>query len=180
MNSCVLHRRYFRLDDSLKKLGENMEELLDRSITRERTENLILAYKPVLDKTMDLKPDIELLDMPPDELIPYIDGLYDGILSNYEVVFSAANYPAPMFVAQPERHPDGSVRFAWEPSYSYQQRPVTYAVRLYNDHQMQDLLYEQIGISQTEYYLEEGLENGTYYLLVTATDSMGNEQRGQV
>lgn len=157
-----------------------MEELLDRSITRERTENLILAYKPVLDKTMDLKPDIELLDMPPDELIPYIDGLYDGILSNYEVVFSAANYPAPMFVAQPERQPDSSVRFAWEPSYSYQQRPVTYAVRLYNDHQMQDLLYEQIGISQTEYYLEEGLEDGTYYLLVTATDSMGNEQRGQV
>ena len=123
---------------------------------------------------------IELLDTPPDELIPYIDGLYDGILSNYEVVFSAANYPAPMFVAQPERHPDGSVRFAWEPSYSYQQRPITYTVRLYNDHRMQDLLYEQSGISQTEYFLEEGLEDGTYYLLVTATDSMGNEQRGQV
>ena len=176
LNSCVLHRRYFRLDGSLKKLEEKMEELLDRSITRERTENLILAYKPVLEKTMDLEPDIDLLDMPPDELIPYIDGLYDGILSNYEVVFSAADYPAPMFVAQPERHPDGSVRFAWEPSYSYQQRPVTYTVRLYNDHQMQDLLYEQTGISQTEYFLEAGLEDGTYYLLVTATDSMGNEQ----
>lgn len=176
LNSCVLHRRYFRLDDSLKKLEEKMKELLDRSITRELTENLILSYKPVLNKTMGLKPDIELLDMPPDELIPYIDELYDGILGNYDVVFSAANYPAPMFVAQPERHPDGSVRFAWEPSYSYQQRPVTYTVRLYNDHQMQDLLYEQSGISQTEYFLEEGLEDGTYYLLVTATDSMGNEQ----
>lgn len=175
LNSGILHRRYFRLDGSLDKLERKMRELLSESITRELTESLIRSYKPVLEKTMALQPDIELLDMPPNELIPYVDGLYDGILSNYEAVFSAAKYPAPMFVAQPERYPDGSVRIAWEPSYSYQQRPVTYTVRVYGDYQMQNLLYEQSGISQTECFLEE-LGNGTYYLLVTATDSMGNEQ----
>ena len=175
LNSGILHRRYFRLDGSLDKLERKMRELLSESITRELTESLIRSYKPVLEKTMALQPDIELLDMPPNELIPYVDGLYDGILSNYEAVFSAAKYPAPMFVAQPERYPDGSVRIAWEPSYSYQQRPVTYTVRVYGDYQMQNLLYEQSGISQTECFLE-GLGNGTYYLLVTATDSMGNEQ----
>ncbi len=175
LNSGILHRRYFRLDGSLDKLERKMRELLSESITRELTESLIRSYKPVLEKTMALQPDIELLDMPPNELIPYVDGLYDGILSNYEAVFSAAKYPAPMFVAQPERYPDGSVRLAWEPSYSYQQRPVTYTVRVYGDYQMQNLLYEQSGISQTECFLEE-LGNGTYYLLVTATDSMGNEQ----
>ena len=175
LNSGILHRRYFRLDGSLDKLERKMRELLSESITRELTESLIRSYKPVLEKTMALQPDIELLDMPPNELIPYVDGLYDGILSNYEAVFSAAKYPAPMFVAQPERYPDGSVRIAWEPSYSYQQRPVTYTIRVYGDYQMQNLLYEQSGISQTECFLE-GLGNGTYYLLVTATDSMGNEQ----
>ena len=175
LNSGILHRRYFRLDGSLDKLESKMRELLSESITRELTESLIRSYKPVLEKTMALQPDIELLDMPPNELIPYVDGLYDGILSNYEAVFSAAKYPAPMFVAQPERYPDGSVRIAWEPSYSYQQRPVTYTIRVYGDYQMQNLLYEQSGISQTECFLE-GLGNGTYYLLVTATDSMGNEQ----
>ena len=176
LNSGILHRRYFRLDGSIEKLDNKMKELLDTAISHEKVQSLIESYKPVLSKTMYIMPDIYQLDMYPDELFLYVDDIYDGIVGNYEAVHAAIEYPAPMFVAQPERYPDGSVRFAWEPSYSYQQRPVTYTIRIYNDYQMQNLLCEQSGISQTECFLGEELENGTYYLLVTATDSMGNEQ----
>lgn len=176
LNSGVLNRRYFRMDGSIEKLDRKMKELLDTVVTRQRVTELLDSYKPVLEKTMSLMPDIECLDMEPGELIPYIDGIYDGILSNYEASHQALVYPAPMFVAEPERQAEGSVRFAWEPSYSYQGYPVTYTIRIYEDWKKTRLLFEKSDIIQTEFFLDEGLEDGTYYLDVLAVDSQGHEQ----
>ncbi len=125
---------------------------------------------------MSIYPDVTRLIMAPDELISYVDGMYGGIMENYESFRKAAEYPAPMFLAMPEKLPDNSVRFAWDTSYSYQQRPVTYNVRVYEDPHMRNLVFEQTDIVQTEYILESGLEQGTYYLKVTAIDDQGNEQ----
>lgn len=176
LNTGILHRRYFRLEGSIQKLDDKMQELLDTVITQERVDGLVDSYKPVLEKTMPLYPDIDLLDMSPAELIPYIDGMYDGILDNYEAFRRALEYPAPMFVSMPEVRSDGTIRFAWDASYSYQGRPVTYNVRVYEDPRMQDLVFEQTGIEQTEYISGPSLPEGTYYLKVTAVDSQGNEQ----
>lgn len=176
LNTGILHRRYFRLEGSIEKLDSKMQELLDTVITRERVNGLIDSYKPVLEKTMPLYPDIDLLDMSPAELIPYVDGMYDGILDNYEAFRRALEYPAPMFVSMPEKRSDGSIRFAWDASYSYQGRPITYNVRVYEDPHMQNLVFEQTGIEQTEYISEHALSEGTYYLKVTVVDSEGNEQ----
>lgn len=176
LNTGILHRRYFRLEGSIQKLDDKMQELLDTVITQERVDGLVDSYKPVLEKTMPLYPDIDLLDMSPAELIPYIDGMYDGILDNYEAFRRALEYPAPMFVSMPEVRSDGTIRFAWDASYSYQGRPVTYNVRVYEDPRMQDLVFEQTGIEQTEYISGQSLPEGTYYLKVTAVDSQGNEQ----
>lgn len=176
LNTGILHRRYFRLEGSVEKLDDKMQELLDTVITQERVDGLVDSYKPVLEKTMPLYPDIDLLDMSPAELIPYIDGMYDGILDNYEAFRRALEYPAPMFVSMPEVRSDGTIRFAWDASYSYQGRPVTYNVRVYEDPRMQDLVFEQTGIEQTEYISGQSLPEGTYYLKVTAVDSQGNEQ----
>ncbi len=176
LNTGILHRRYFRLEGSVEKLDDKMQELLDTVITQERVDGLVDSYKPVLEKTMPLYPDIDLLDMSPAELIPYIDGMYDGILDNYEAFHRALEYPAPMFVSMPEVRSDGTIRFAWDASYSYQGRPVTYNVRVYGDPRMQDLVFEQTGIEQTEYISGQSLPEGTYYLKVTAVDSQGNEQ----
>lgn len=150
LNTGILHRRYFRLEGSVEKLDDKMQELLDTVITRERVDGLVDSYKPVLEKTMPLYPDIDLLDMSPAELIPYIDGMYDGILDNYEAFRRALEYPAPMFVSMPEVRSDGTIRFAWDASYSYQGRPITYNVRVYEEPRMQDLVFEQTGIEQTE------------------------------
>lgn len=176
LNTGILHRRYFRLEGSIEKLDDKMRELLDTVVTQERVDGLIDSYKPVLEKTMPLYPDIDLLDMSPAELIPYIDGMYDGILDNYEAFRRALEYPAPMFVSMPEVRSDGTIRFAWDASYSYQGRPITYNVRVYEDPRMQDLVFEQTGIEQTECISGQSLPEGTYYLKVTAVDSQGNEQ----
>lgn len=176
LNVGILHRRYLRLEGSIDKLDARMRELLDQEITRERVTALIDSYKPVLEKTMPLYPDVDRLDMEPDELIPYLDSIYSGILDNYEAFRKAAAYPAPMFVAAPERLADGSVRFAWDASYSYQGRPITYNLSLYEDAGMQNLLFEQTKITQTDYILKKPLGEGTYYLKVTAVDDLGREQ----
>lgn len=176
LNTGILHRRYFRLEGSVEKLDDKMQELLDTVITRERVDGLVDSYKPVLEKTMPLYPDIDLLDMSPAELIPYIDGMYDGILDNYEAFRRALEYPTPMFVSMPEVRSDGTIRFAWDASYSYQGRPITYNVRVYEEPRMQDLVFEQTGIEQTECISAQSLPEGTYYLKVTAVDSQGNEQ----
>lgn len=176
LNMGVLHRRYFRMEGSLEKLDDKMQELLNTAVTRERVTELTESYKSVLEKTMMIDPDVGLLRMQPNDLFPYIDSLYDGILSNYEAFKEAQEYPAPMFVAQPERLPDGSVKFSWDPSYSYQGRPITYSVRLYEDYNMEKLILDQTDIVQTNWTTDKKLEDGIYYLLVSAKDNEGNEQ----
>lgn len=176
LNASVLHSRYFRLEGSIEKIKEKMKFLLETSVSRERVETLVDSYKGVLEKTMMKTPDLELLDMPPDELTPYLDGLYDAMLKNYEDVCAAMLYPAPMFTAIPKRQADGSVTFSWETSYSYQGLPVTYHVKVFSDYHMKQLVFEQDDVSGTECVMKEGLEDGTYYLLVTAKDSEGREQ----
>lgn len=176
LNASVLHSRYFRLEGSIEKIKEKMKFLLETSVSRERVETLVDSYQGVLEKTMMKTPDLELLDMPPDELTPYLDGIYDAMLKNYEDVCAAMLYPAPMFTAIPKRQADGSVTFSWEASYSYQGLPVTYHVKVFSDYHMKRLVFEQDDVSGTECVMKEGLEDGTYYLLVTAKDSEGREQ----
>lgn len=176
MNIAVLHRRYFRMEGSMEKLIKKMQELLDTAVTREHVTELLESYKPVLEKTMGLSPDIGLLDFEPNELMPYLDGMYDGILNNYQNAVNAIEFPAPGYVAAPERLADGAIKFAWDPFYSYQGRPLTYTIQVFSDIQMQNLLYEDTNITSTEYVMEQGLEDGTYYVMISATDSEGNTQ----
>lgn len=176
LNQSVLHRRYLRMEGSIGKIQRKMEELLQRYITRERVTELTNSYKKVLDKTMSLEPDILLLEMPPNELPAYLDSLYDGILGNYEAFLTAMQYPVPMYVAQPEKQADGTIRFSWQPSYSYQGRTITYNLQLFSDYNMQHLILEKTDIVENYYDTKADIESGIYYLRVTAVDSAGNEQ----
>lgn len=176
LNQCVLHRRYLRIPGSVEKIQNKMRELLETNITRERVTELLDSYKPVLEKTVTQEAELSFLEMKPNELFPYWDTLYDGIMEKYEEFSVAMDYPAPMFVARPERYPDGSLLFAWDPAFSYQGRTITYSIQIYEDYNMQNLVYEADNILDTEYIMEEGLERGTYYLMTKASDSAGNEQ----
>ncbi len=176
LNMCILHRRYFRLDGSIEKIERRMRELLETSITRERVTALVDSYKPVLEKTLLFMPDLMLLDMAPSEMTDYLDGLYENIVSNYEIFREAVQYPAPMFVAQPLQLESGGIQFSWEPSFSYQGDPVTYQLALFEDYNMERPVLQQTGIEETSWTYEGTLAPGTYYLLVTAVDSRGHEQ----
>lgn len=176
LNQSVLHRRYFRMEGSMEKIQNKMEELLENDITRSKVTELVNGYKRVLDKTMTLEPDISLLEMPPSELPAYLDSIYDGILENYEAFKAANQYPVPMYVAKPSKNSNGTTRFSWQPSYSYQGYPITYNLQLFTDYNMTNMVLEVKDIVQNYYDTETPLENGIYYLKVTAVDSKGNEQ----
>lgn len=176
LNQSVLHRRFLRLPGSIEKITKKMEELLAEDITEEKVKSLTDSYMPVLEKTVSLPPDIELLEMAPNELPDYIDGLYDCIYNNYETFKAAMEYSSPMYVQIPEKNADGTIHYAWDSSFSYQGRTITYNVAVATDYYMKDIVYEEKGLTSTSLDSKEALEPGTYYLKVTAVDSEGNEQ----
>ena len=176
LNQSVLHRRFLRIPGSIEKIVKKMTELLAEDITEEKVKSLTDSYMPVLEKTVSLPPDIELLEMAPNELPDYIDGLYNCIYNNYETFKEAMEYSSPMYVQIPEKNADGTIHYAWDSSFSYQGRTITYNVAVATDYNMKDIVYEEKGLTSTSLDSKEALEPGTYYLKVTAVDSEGNEQ----
>jgi len=176
LNQVVLHRRYFRVPGNLEKLQKKMREIKDRYLSEEMVTYYTDSYVPVLEKTMMLQPDIELLDFAPNELLPYIEAFPEYLEKRYQDFVKAFEYPSPMFVSAPERNEDGTLHLSWDTSYSYQGRTVTYNVKMASDCYMKDVLYEQKNIISNSIDAEVELPAGTYYLLVTAVDSEGNEQ----
>ncbi len=86
------------------------------------------------------------------------------------------HFPAPMFVSAPEKNNDGTLHLAWEPSYSYQGRTITYKVKIYDTYKMDKILFEQENIVGTTLDVDINLQPGKYYLEVKAVDSESNEQ----
>lgn len=178
LNQVVLHRRFFKIPGNLEKLQAKMTELMNTYFTQEKVTAWTNGYIPVIEKTMWLYPDIGLLRgrVPIEQLIPYINGFRDGIDINYNHFIKAFQYPSPMFVSQPARNQDGSIHLAWDISYSYQGRTITYKVQLANDYYMNDILFEADNIVGNTIDADINLSSGTYYLKVFAVDSEGNEQ----
>lgn len=174
-----LHRRYFEIPGNIEKLDAKMQELLKTHITRENVTRLVEAYRPVVKKAVVLEPDRSRLmefGYTPDELDTYLDNLYDGILHNYDVFRESSEYPFSGFVAKPVRTDSGAVKFAWDPFYSVKGLSISYDLRVYTDYNMENLVHEANDLDDTTYLLEEGLPNGTYYVLISGTDSEGREQ----
>lgn len=176
LNQNVLYRRYLQLPGSIEKIEKKMQTLLDDYITEEKVNSLLAAYTPVLEETMPLYPDIELLEMPPNELDSYMYGVYDYMESNLEMFRYASQFPRPMFLDKPKQNANNTVHFSWEPSYSYQGNTITYNLTVADDYDMNHILLEEKGLAVPEYDSAISFEPGTYYLKVTAVDSKGNEQ----
>ena len=176
LNQVSFHRRYFRYPGNLEKIQKRMEEMMQDQFSSENISAMTAGYLPVLEKTMYLQPDLDLLFCTPDELLQNIETYPQIIQRNYNNFITAFQFPAPMFVAAPERNGDNSLHLAWNPSYSYQGRTITYKVQIANDCHMQDILFEKDNIISTNLDAEINLDPGTYYLKVRAIDSEGNEQ----
>lgn len=175
MSGVLLHRRYFKQDGNLEKLEIKMKELLNNQFTEEKVTTLINQYKPVLEQTMDIYPDVLITEIPPNELEDYIDQFYLEIRKNYQNFIDSLEYPAPFFVSEPELTSNGHHKFAWETSHDYQGDLVTYRIALAYDKDMTNLIFDQ-EILNTEYVHTSKLRKGTYYLKITATDEKGNTQ----
>lgn len=175
LNASILHRRYFQMDGSIEKLQKKMEELLAKWITKRRVAELVAPYRNVLEKTLSIPPDDGLAYMPLEELNLYLDHLHEGMINCYELYRENVLYPIPVFIAQPEKQEDGSLKFAWDPSYSYQGLPVTYKIEVYDDARKEPV-FEQENIEDTSWVLQEGLEPGIYFIRVSVMDSEGHEQ----
>ncbi len=172
----LLHRRYLKQNDNMDKLTKKMEELLATSFSPDRVNDLLNSYKPVLEKTMTIAPDLLISELPPNEISDYLDQFDEQIQLNYLEYKEALKYPIPVFVSEPERLQDGSIHFAWETSFDFQGDLLTYGITLAKDYEMKDIVFKEEGLVETIFDYKEEILAGTYYLAVTIKDSQGNEQ----
>lgn len=187
----TLNRRYFEIPGNIEKLDAKMQELLNTCITKEHVTELLESYKPVLKTALPNDPSYFVQRRTLDWRLEYIDSVYDAILSNYDTFKYSNQFPLSGFVAKPRRIADNSIQsdssaqsdlpiqLSWEPFFSLKGLPISYSVRVYSDCTMQDLVFEVTDLKETRYVLKEGLPDGTYYLMVTGTDSEGWEQVNQ-
>lgn len=176
LNQSILIRRYLRLDGSIDKIRQKMEELLEGPLSAEKVTARVDSYRPVLEKTLGKEPDQALMFYEPGEYWKKLEDLPSYIQKEKDLLEEAILYPVPNFVAAPVLNGDSYLELAWDPSYSYQQLPVTYDVSIYSDYEKKNLLYEKKGLTETTHITEKEFEPGTYFLLVKSIDSEGHEQ----
>ena len=170
----MLHRRYLKQSGNIEKLTAKIEELLTTTFNTNNINFYLNSYKPILENTMRLKPDILLSKLAPNEYSSYLNQFEDHILSNYLEYKEAIQYPTPVFVSEPEKREDGTVYFTWESSYDYQGDLLSYDIILTKDYDMKDIVFQEEGLLQN--YYEQAIPEGTYFLAITVTDVEGNKQ----
>lgn len=176
MTGVLLHRRYFRQPGSVEKLTAKIEELLETHFTKERVDGLVQSYLPVMEQVLMLEPDLSLCDIPPNEYTAYVGDFYNQVVRNYENYRESLKYPFPVFVSEPVKKSDGSMLFAWEPSYDYEGDLLSYGIKVAEDAGMTKVIFEEEGLTDNTFVYTPGLSTGTYYLAVTITDEEGNTQ----
>lgn len=176
MTGVILHRRYFRQPGNIEKLTAKMEELMNTCFTQEKVNGLINSYLPVMEKVLLREPDLSFCQIPPNEYTEYLSGFYGQILKNRNACLEALKYPQPVFVSEPVKKEDGSMLFAWEPSWDYSGGTVSYGIRLAHDVNMEQVIFEENGLTDNTYIYEQGLPEGIYYLEVSIVDEQGNRQ----
>lgn len=176
LNQSVLIRRFLRMDGTVEKIKQKMEELLDGPLSEKNIDELLDSYRPVLEKTLGKEPGQGFMYFEPEEYWEEVDKLAANIRNQKSILEEVILYPVPNFVSFPTLNEDYYLELAWEPSYSYQQLPIHYNVEIYSDYECKDLLYKKTDITDTYHVTEKTFDPGTYFLLVKSIDSEGHEQ----
>lgn len=176
LNQSVLIKRYLRLPDSIEKIRNKMADLLEGPLAENRVSALLNGYKPVVDKTLSIQPDLNAMRIDQDTFKDIYGNLFGYFKEQLTLFDSVCQYPVPMFVGDPSRNTDGKISVEWDPSYSYQGRTVTYSVQIFSDYGMKNKLYEKNDLINPSHVTEKSFEPGTYFIMVKAIDSKGYEQ----
>ncbi len=174
--SIVLHKRFLQEQKNVDALVAKIEEV-HQVLNKTASQELVDKYKTVLRQFMTKDPDLSASELPPDQIEPYLDGFGGFIEDNYRRVIASIQYPMPVFLADPERLPNGNVRFAWEPSYDLQGDLITYDFTVAKDPDMKEIVYSVTDYIGTEVKVEN-LPAGAYYIKVMIRDSEGHVQYG--
>ena len=173
----IVHRLEVRHLLILPAVAEKkIDEVYKLYFNEDKVNKLLESYKPVMELCMPYMPDIELTKYPIDTYWDVVMTVPDIIQENLGKFKFAFQHPTPMFVSIPKEDKQGRLCLSWEPSYSYQNRPITYNVRISTDYHMENVVFEKQGIAETDLNTDLKLTPGTYYLDVRAVDSAGHEQ----
>lgn len=168
----VLHRRVLKVEAYRGALSEKMDEL--RSIlTPGRINQLIRAYRPVVEKYAFAMPDMYYLPATMDTFQTMAGLIPQDIEENYTLYEESLKKPMPFKMGVPNLF-DGKLTFTWEEAYDFNGQKVSYHFLLGRDWAFSDILFEKIS-GEMSIQIEQ-LEPGEYFWAVTATNESGYVQ----
>lgn len=167
-----LHKRVLSIPEYRNLLDIKVEELR-KTITRERVAEMLAAYRPVVMPFVTSMPDVYYHDM--EEMDLAYDLVPREIEHNYRLYKESLVRPMPFFLDKPVAM-NGQMEFTWGESYDFTAQNITYHLRIAQDPQFTQIVYETNTTNLTRAVLDKTLPPGTYFWQVVATNQSGYTQ----
>lgn len=168
----VLFSRMMKEAQYRRQLDAAIHDLMDNALRPEIIAQRARAYSQVVKDDIFNNPiHVYPGAFNQEEYDQYVGRLASEIRLNYTYYLESLERPWPFFVNMPMQTEHGIV-LSWDTAYEIHQEPVTYAYQLARDYEFEDVIVSDSALAVPAAQVK-GLEPGTYYLRVTATNASG-------
>ncbi len=168
----VLFKRCLKSDMFRRRLDVAVKNV-KRKLSKDKIEGLIAGYRTVVDQYLYNMPDATYAPLTPAEYEEVSAGLPNLVDFYYSKYQESLEKPLPFYIGTPEQTAE-KITFGWDEAYDFQQDDIKYEVRLADDLNFENVIYEYSG-----YWTNcetDPLPEGQYFLEVIAVDEDGNRQ----
>ena len=170
----VLFQRMYKIKEYRDGLTAAIEDLRANYLTKDKIDQLVDMYKPVVKPYVYRMPDIMHAQLTESEYEIVADGLGDLVEQNYQAYLESLEHPMPFYIAVPVQE-DDKLKINWEVAYDFDMENISYSVRVASNYYYQDPIYSKSGLRIPEIEIDM-LPPGQYFVEVIATNESGKSQ----
>ena len=167
----VLIKRFLENKANFQDLNRKVEEV-SKIMTREKVENLVNLYEPIVLEYLSREPDNQNGYVNINEVKQSFDMLSAEVDSNYQDYLESIQKPIPVFIGNPFLY-GNYIQFTWSDSYDFQGDKLSYTFEISDSLSFDNIILSESGIRDTELIIDKLLP-GHYYCRVFVDDSEGN------
>jgi spore coat protein H len=171
-----LHRRFVQDPQNRADLKRAVMEIYNSYLTNTRIQSKLNSYRAIVEPLITSSPDLDYLPVlsgteKTDEWALEYARLITTIKTNYEQFLASLESPMPYW--QSATVNGAQLDLAWDASVDFDNDPVTYSIQVADSPLFTSPLYSATGYSGLSVSVPKPA-TGTYYMKVTARDSLGN------
>jgi polysaccharide biosynthesis protein PelG len=170
----VLHNRFFRSEKNVRLLKDKVDELYASTINNESISKQLEQYRAVM-PVIQSSPDARYLPIEIHELEAEWQKVASVPLRSLQRFQDNIEKPMPFFLGDPINLQTKQMQFTWDPAYDLQGEDLVYDWILARDPRFNKVVHKRSNLRETK-LIVDSLAPGTYYWMVRARDTSGNEQ----